>query len=217
MPVRILLADDHALVRAGVRALLDGLHDIVVVAEAANGREALASAVALQPDVALMDIDMPELNGVEATARLKRESPRTRVIMLSMYDSDEYVWQALRAGAVGYLLKDSLPAELDIAIRAVSRGERYLSPRVSRFVIEAYVADPGGGLGDGADKLTSRQREVLQLLAEGASTKTIASRLAVSIKTVETHRSDVMRRLDIHDIPGLVRFAVRAGLVSRDK
>ncbi len=194
--------------------MLGAMPDVAVVAEASNGREALARIHELQPDIVLMDIEMPELNGVEATARLSRESPRTKVIVLSMHAQEAHVWNALRAGAVGYLLKDSLPAELEIAVRAVSRGERYLSPRVSRQVIEGYVGETGTGAVDPLGRLTSRQREVLQLVAEGHSTKTIAHRLDLSVKTVETHRADIMRRLEIHDVPGLVRLAVRAGLVS---
>lgn len=214
MSIRILLADDHALVRAGLRALLENMTDVVVVAEASNGREALEVIRSLQPDIALMDIEMPELNGVEATLRLSQDLARTKVIVLSMHEQETYVRNALRAGASGYLLKGSLPTELELAIRAVHRGERYLSPRISGRVIDGYVSEAGPGAADPLERLTSRQREVLQLVAEGHSTKDIAVRLNLSVKTVETHRADIMTRLDIHDVPGLVRLAVRAGLVN---
>jgi DNA-binding NarL/FixJ family response regulator len=214
MSIRILLADDHAIVRAGIRALLSHIPDMTVIAEAGNGREAIAAAQAHQPDVALMDIEMPELNGIDATTRIVRELPNTKVIILSMHDTEPFVRQALMAGAVGYVLKDSMPPELELAIRAVTRGERFLSPRVSKHVIDGYMAEGGAGPKDPVQKLTSRQREVLQLLAEGHSTKDIATRLTLSVKTVETHRADIMRRIDIHDVPGLVRFAMRSGLVG---
>jgi DNA-binding NarL/FixJ family response regulator len=210
--LRVLLADDHALVRAGLRLLLQNNPNIESLIEATNGREALEVAKSQRPDVVLMDISMSELNGLETTARLVKVCPQTRVIILSAHSSQEYVTKALRSGASGYLLKDSAPAELDQAILAVTSGGSYLSPAVSALVIDDYVqkmreeADP-------LEQLTSRQRETLQLIAEGKSTKEIAYLLKVSIKTIETHRAQLMDRLGIHDVPGLVRFAIRTGLV----
>ena len=213
--VRILLADDHVLVRAGIRSLLGTLRGVEVVGEARDGQEALRLVETLRPHVVLMDIAMPGLNGLEATARIVRDHPETRVIILSMHVSEEYAARALRAGGAGYLPKDADLRELELAIQAVARGETYLSPAVSTHV----VADYRRRLAEAPDvlaRLTLRQREVLQLLAEGHSTKDVAFRLGVSIKTVETHRAQIMDRLDIHDLAGLVRFAVRMGLVSPD-
>ena len=215
-PIRILLAEDHTLVRAGIRALLESLEDVEVVAEASNGREALRLAKAHHPDVLLMDITMKELNGLEAAARLAKEHPAIRVIILSMHADQAYVHQALQAGAAGYLLKGSDLAELELALKAVTRGDTYLSPSVSRDLVgnllngKAPAANP-------LDELTPRQREILQLVAEGRTTKEIAHRLDVSIKTVETHRTQLMERLDIHDVAGLVKFAIRVGLTRVDK
>lgn len=215
-PIRVLLAEDHALVRAGFRALLQNLPGIEVVAEAGDGREALRLIRESQPDVVLMDISMPGLNGLDATARVASEFPNVRVIILSMHANEEYVLQALRAGATGYLLKDSDAAELELAIAAVARGETYLSPPVSKHVIADYIRLVGGESGS-LERLTPRQREVLQLIAEGHTTKEIAQILSVSVKTVTTHRMELMERLDIHDIAGLVRYAIRMGLVSPER
>jgi len=214
--LRVLLADDHTLVRAGLRSLLQQMEDVEVVAEAQDGRQVLAAAAEHRPDVVLMDISMSGMNGLEATLKLKKERPEVRVIILSMHATEEYVLQALRAGASGYLLKDSAPLELALALQAVARGEPYLSPPVSRQVVESYAQRTGGGAQPLA-ALTPRQREILQLIAEGNSTKQIAGRLALSVKTVETHRSQLMERLSIRDVPGLVRYAIRHGLVSADK
>lgn len=211
--IRVLLADDHALVRAGFRALLEGLPGIQVVGEAGNGREALNLIQQTRPDVVLMDIAMSGLNGLEATARATRDNPHVRVIILSMHANEEYVLQALRAGAAGYLIKDADLAELELAVRAVARGETYLSPAVSKHVIAEYLRRTAGEPSP-LSLLTPRQREILQLIAEGLTTKEIAHTLGISVKTVETHRAALMERLDIHDVPGLVRFAVRTGLVS---
>jgi len=186
------------------------------VAEAADGRDALASIRACHPDIVLMDISMTGLNGLEATARVVREFPQVRVIILSAHSSEEYVCQALRAGAAGYLLKDAAIAELELALRAVARGETYLSPAISKHVISDYVRRVGGEAGS-LDLLTPRQREILQLIAEGKTTKEIAGLLHLSVKTVETHRTQLMDRLDIHDIAGLVRFAIRVGLIKPDQ
>ena len=212
-PIRVLVVDDHTLIRAGIRGLLEKLRGIEVVGEAADGHEALLLADELRPDVALLDIGMPGLNGLEVAARLTRREPPVRVVMLSLHAAAEYVLQALRAGASGYLLKGSAVVELELSIRSVARGDIYLSPRVSRRVLDEYVHRTGG-----ADNLltalTPRQREVLQLVAEGHSSKEIAQRLRVSHRTVETHRNQLMKRLDIHDLPGLVRFALRAGIIE---
>jgi len=214
--IRVLLADDHTLVRVGFRTLLESLPDVTVVAEAKDGREALRLIDEHRPDVTLMDIAMPGLNGLEATARATEAFPHCRVIVLSMHLNEEYVLQALRAGASGYLLKDSGLAELEIAVRAVARGETYLSPPVSKQVIADYVQRVGGEAGP-FERLTPRQREVLQLIAEGHTTQGIAHQLGISVKTIETHRAQLMERLDIHDIAGLVRYAIRVGLASAER
>lgn len=216
LPVRVLLADDHNLVRAGIRALLGEIPGVQVVAEAADGREAMELARTHQPNLVLMDISMRGLNGIEATAQMRRDLPDVRVIILSMHATEEHVTQALRAGATGYMLKDSATQELGLAVAAVMRGEAYLSPSISKQLVERYVQ--GGGTEAGPlDILTSRQREILQLIAEGKSTKEIAHLLHLSVKTVESHRSQLMERLEIHDIPGLVRYALRVGLVQQDR
>ena len=214
-PVRVLLADDHILVRAGLRKLLESIPGIEVVGEADNGLMLLALATQLAPHLVLMDIAMPGLNGLEATARLVKAMPETRVLMLSMHQNEEYVRQALRHGACAYLLKDAAPAELDLAIKAVLRGETYLSPAVSKGVMSDYVQRLRGE--ETADApLTPRQREVLQLIAQGHSTKEVARRLDLSVKTVDTHRTQLMKQLDIHEVTGLVRYAMRHGLISPD-
>lgn len=211
--LRVLLADDHALVRAGMRALLCELPGMEVVAETGDGLEALSLIGEVRPDVALIDISMPGLNGLELSARARKEYPGTRTVILSMHADDEFVRRALVSGASGYLLKNADRAELEMALRAVSRGETFLSAAVSRRIAEAYArggASPSGAL----EVLTPRQREVLQLVAEGLSSKEIAYRLDVSVKTVETHRTDLMQRLGIHGVAGLVRYAIRAGIVQ---
>jgi DNA-binding NarL/FixJ family response regulator len=209
---RILLADDHGLVRAGFRSLLEKIPFVEVVAEAADGREALELARKHQPDVLLIDVAMSGLNGLEAVARLNKEASPPKAIMLSMHASEEYVVQALRNGACGYLIKDAAVGELERAIQAVMSGEIYLSPRISKRVIKDYLERVGDSQGP-LMQLTSRQREILQLIAEGSSTKEIAFNLKLSVKTVETHRKQLMDKLDIHDVPGLVRYAMRAGLI----
>ncbi|HEX9986125.1 MAG TPA: response regulator transcription factor [Thermoanaerobaculia bacterium] len=215
-PIRILLADDHTLVRAGIRGLVESLHGVEVVGEAGDGYEALTLAETLRPDLVLLDIGMPGLNGLEAAPRLSKIDPSMRVIILSMHISEEYVLQSLRAGAAGYLLKGSAVAELELAIRAVARGETYLSPAVSKRVVDDYVSRTGG-TPDPLGALTPRQREILQLVAEGHTSKEIARRLNLSYRTVEAHRNQLMKRLDVRDLTGLVRFAVRVGLVARDE
>jgi DNA-binding NarL/FixJ family response regulator len=215
-PIRVLLAEDHALVRAGFRALLQDIPDILVVGEAGDGEEALRLVAERQPDVVLMDITMPRLNGLEATARLKKECPQVRVIILSMHSMAEYVLQALRAGAVGYLLKDSGSPELEAAIRAVAGGGAYLSQGVVKPVV-TDINQRSDREPDSLQRLTPRQRQVLQLVAEGHTTKEIAQLLKIKTKTVEVHRAQLMQRLDIHDVAGLVRYAIRMGWVAADQ
>jgi DNA-binding NarL/FixJ family response regulator len=212
-PVRLLLADDHTLVRAGIRSLLAGIPNVEVVGEASDGHEALRQVQETHPHLVLLDIMMPGLNGLEALARIHRDHPDVRVIILSMNAAEEYVLQALRAGASGYLLKNVSPSELAMAVKAVAAGETYLAASVSRHVIDAYLKRTGSPAGP-LDSLTSRQREILQMIAEGRTTKEIAKRLDLSVKTVETHRTQLMDRLGIHDIAGLVRFAIREGLIE---
>lgn len=217
IPMRILLADDHTLVRAGIRALIEAIEGATIVAEASNGREAVALAKAHAPDVVVMDISMTELNGIEATAQIKAEVPRSRVLILSMHTTDEFVRRALKAGASGYIVKDSAPLELRMALEAVQRDQVYLSPRVSRGVVSGIVDGRAEDGESSLDALTPRQREILQLIAEGKSTKEIAFVLEVSVKTVETHRAALMERLGIRDIAGLVLYAVRHSLVSVER
>lgn len=212
--IRVLLADDHDLVRAGFRSLVQSFKGVEVVGEAGDGRAAIRQVEVHRPHVVLMDIMMPGLNGLEATSKIAKEFPKVRVIILSMNAAQEYVLKAMRMGAAGYLLKDGNPAELEQAIRAVARGETFLSSKVSQHVVSGYVqrvASPG----DITEKLTPRQREILQLIAEGNTTKEIAKKLDISVKTVETHRMQLMERLDIHDIAGLVRYALRVGLIEQ--
>jgi DNA-binding NarL/FixJ family response regulator len=213
VPLTIVLADDHQLVRGGVRSLLESLPGVKIVGETGDGREALDLIEKHRPDVILLDITMPGLSGLEVAARVSAISPRTKVVILSMHAGETYVAQALRAGIAGYLLKDSAIAELEVALEAVSRGETYLSPAVTGRVVTSFLSGQGPPAGP-LEGLTSRQREVLQLIAEGRSSKEIASQLGVAVKTIETHRTQIMERLDIHDIAGLVRFAIRVGLVS---
>ena len=208
--IRILLADDHVLVRQGFKMILSAQSDMQIVGEAANGRETVEAAEKLQPDVVLMDVTMPELNGIEATRRLQNVSPRTRVLALSMHKDAVYVREILRAGARGYLLKDSAEPDLIAAIRAVAKGEAYLSPAVSDAVLTDYrrhVTDP-------LDLLTSREREVLQMIAEGKTNKEIATSLNLSVYTVEAHRGRIMEKLNLHSTGELVRFALRSGLID---
>lgn len=208
--IRILLADDHALVRQGFSMILSAQPDMEIIGEAGNGREAVELAEKLQPDVVIMDVTMPELNGIEATRRLSTVSPRTRVLALSMHKDAVYVREILRSGARGYLLKDSDDSDLIGAVRSVAKGEGYLSPAVSDAVLTDYrrhVTDP-------LDLLTSREREVLQMIAEGKTNKEIATTLNLSVYTVEAHRGRVMEKLNLHSTGELVRFALRSGLID---
>jgi DNA-binding NarL/FixJ family response regulator len=214
-PIRVLLAEDHTLVRAGFQALLRDLPGIQVIAEAGDGREALRLVETQRPDVVLMDITMPGLNGIEATARMVSDFPEVGVIILSMHADEEYVLRALHVGAVGYLLKDSDIVEFQSAITSVANGETYLSPRISGVVAD-YVRRAGPEP-TSLEMLTPRQREVLQLIAEGHTMAGIGQVLGISQKTVETHRMALMERLDIRDVAGLVRYAIRVGLVAADR
>jgi DNA-binding NarL/FixJ family response regulator len=208
--IRILLADDHAVVRQGFKMILDAEADMEIVGEAANGRQAVDLAEQLRPDVVVMDVAMPELNGIEATRRLASSVPRARVIALSMHKDSVYVREILRAGARGYLLKDSGAADLVAAIHAVASGESYLSPAVSNAVLDDYRRHATNPI----DLLTSREREVLQLLAEGKTNKEVAGVLNLSVYTVDAHRGRIMEKLNLHSIGELVRFAVRNGLIE---
>jgi DNA-binding NarL/FixJ family response regulator len=208
-----LLADDHALVRAGIRALLNTIEGVEVIAEAGDGREALRLIKELRPDIALLDITMPDLSGLEVLKESKKEFPDLRVIILTVHEAGEYAMEALRAGAAGYLPKSAAANELQVAIKIVSRGETYVSGEVSRKTLLEFskgVTEQTQLLAG----LTPRQREILTLIAEGHSTKDIARRLNISVKTVESHRAQLMERLDIHDVAGLVRYAIKKGLVK---
>ena len=208
--VRILLADDHAVVRQGFRMILAAQPSMEIVAEASNGREAVEMAERLQPDVVVMDVTMPELNGIEATRRIGQVVPRARVLALSMHKDSVYVREILRAGARGYLLKDALDRDLVAAVEAVARGEAYLSPAIADAVLTDYrkhVSDP-------IDLLSSREREVLQMIAEGKTNKEIATILSLSVYTVDAHRGRIMEKLNLHSTPELVRFAMRNGLTD---
>lgn len=211
-PIRVLLADDHALVRAGIRFLLEMIPGVEVVGEAADGFEALELAKSKLPNLVLLDIDMPRLSGLEALPRIVKTFPQMKVAILSAYATEAYVSRALQAGATGYLVKDAAPVELELLIQSVMQGKTYLSPSVSRIIIKAMgrVPEEAASL----ELLTARQREILQLIAEGKNTKEVAYRLAIGVKTVEAHRLQLMVRLDIHNVAGLVRYAIREGLVS---
>jgi len=213
---RVLLADDHTLVRAGIRSLLEKLPGVAVAGEASDGREVIDLIKARQSDLVLMDISMPGLNGLQALARITRDFPRVRVIILSMHTSDEYVLQALKSGASGYLLKRAATAELPAALKTVAGGAIYLSREIASQFLKKFPLRYIARCTSPLEQLTPRQREVLQLLAEGQTTKAIALTLKVSEKTIEYHRSKLMARLSIFDTPGLVRFALRTGLVSQE-
>jgi len=213
--MRVLLVEDHGLVRAGFRALLEGISGVQVVGEAADGRAGLSMIHSMKPHVVLMDIALPKLNGLEVLERVVKDHPKVQVVMLSMHANEEYVSRALRSGARGYVLKDADISELELALRAVTDGNIYLSPAVSKSMVDDYmrrVRSQGS-----PHALTERQQEVLQQIAEGRNTKEIAYRLKRSVKTIESHRAQLMKRLNIHDVAGLVRYAIRAGLVRPEE
>jgi two-component system, NarL family, response regulator NreC len=214
-PIRILLADDHTVVRDGLRALLERESDMTVVAEAADGRESVRLAETESPDVVVMDLAMPNMNGMEATRRIVSSNSRVKVVILSMHQDESYVLGSLKAGAKGYLLKDSMRSELLQAIRAVFQGRSFLTRKVARIMQEDYISRlQQRGLEDSYDLLSDREREVLQMVAEGRSNKEVANVLNISLTTVETHRAHILQKLDIHGIPELILYAVRKGVIS---
>jgi two-component system, NarL family, response regulator NreC len=213
--IRILLADDHKLMRSGLRVLLEQQPGFNVVGEASDGREAVSLVASHKPDVLVMDIGMPSLNGIEAAAQITQAHPQIAVVMLSMHSDESYVLRALKAGAKGYLLKDSAEADLIRAVQAVADGKSYFSPAVSKVLLDDYVRKlKRSGSEDPYDLLTPREREVLQLVAEGKSNKEIAQLLNLSVYTVETHRSNIMEKLNLHGVPELILYAVRKGIIS---
>jgi two-component system response regulator NreC len=213
--IRILLADDHAIVRDGVRALLEKQSDMTVVGEAADGRETVQLAEEHSPDVVVMDIAMPNMNGIEATRRIVASSPRTAVVILSMHQDESYVLRSLKAGAKGYLLKDSLRSDVIEAVRSVAQGRSFLTKKVSRMLQEDYIrVMQSRGVEDSYDLLTDREREILQLIAEGKTNKEAAMVLNISTTTVETHRTHILQKLGLHSIPDLILYAVRKGIIS---
>ncbi len=217
MPIRVFLADDHAVVRDGLQFILEDQADITVVGEAANGHEAVAQVRKLKPDVVVMDIAMPELNGIEATRQIRTELPRTQVVMLSVYSSSEHIYRALKAGARGYLLKESAGAEVVIAVRMVHAGRRYLCQKIADTMIDTYISQRETAEAKSPlERLSNREREVLQLVVEGKSSKEIANILHLSPKSVETYRSRLMQKLGVHDLPSLVKFAIQHGLTPLD-
>ena len=213
--IRILLADDHTVMRAGLRLLLERQPDLAVVAEAEDGRQAVELADSHGPDVAVIDIAMPNLNGIEATRQIAARHPGTSVVILSMHSDESYIMRALKAGARAYLLKDSAEADLIRAVRSVRDGRSFFSPAVSKMLLEDYVRQlQQRGEEDSYELLTNREREILQLLAEGKSNKDVANRLNLSLHTVETHRAHILQKLGIHTVPELILYAVRKGIIS---
>jgi two-component system, NarL family, response regulator NreC len=212
--IKILIADDHKILRQGIRSLLAPQPDFEVVGETADGPETLKETFKLKPDVVLMDIGMPNLNGFEATRQIKKKLPEVKVLFLTMYQDDEYVLQALHSGASGYVLKDVAVEELVTAIRAVNNDQYYLSPSISRTVIDAYLRKTEKGEKEPSELLTAREREIVQLIAEGYTNKEIAAKLFISVKTVDAHRSHIMEKLDIHDVAQLVKYAIRKGITD---
>ncbi|MCX5654809.1 MAG: response regulator transcription factor [Planctomycetota bacterium] len=217
MTLKILLADDHNLIREGLRLLIEKQPGMTVVGEAADGRTAVRLGRELTPNIAIIDILMPELNGIDATRRILEASPKTRVIVLSMQSDKRFVAAALKAGAAGYLLKDGVSAEVSDAIRAVAAGQTYLSPRIAGVVVEDYVSNLPAGAAKAGSALSAREREVLQLIADGKTTKQVAATLHTSISTVETHRRHIMEKLHLFSVAELTKYAIREGLTSPDK
>lgn len=213
-PIRVLIVDDQQMIREGISLILKSHPDIEVVGEAANGREGLAKVEETEPDVVLMDISMPELNGIDATVMVKRRFPQVKVLTLTVHDAEGYILQLLRAGASGYIVKKAAGDELVEAIRSVQRGDYYLHPTVTRQVIEEYMRHIREGTRGPEDLLTARERQIVQLAAEGYKNREIAERLNISLKTVETHRANVMQKLNISDRVELVRYAIRAGIIE---
>jgi two-component system response regulator NreC len=216
METKVLLADDHAILREGLRMVLDAQPQIAVVGEAEDGRQAVEMAERLHPDVVVMDIAMPNLNGLEATRQIKRRFPEIRVVILTMHENHQYLMQIVKAGATGAVLKRSAGTELLTAIRAASHGESYFSPSIAKMMLEDYRVRLDRDHVDDPEVLTEREREVLQLVAEGKSNQEIADALVVSIKTVQTHRAHIMEKLDMHDRTELVKYAIRTGMVTSD-
>jgi len=216
MTLKVLLVEDHAIVRQGIKALLDEEPDITIVGEAGDGSEGLLLAQKLKPDIVLMDVSLPTLDGIEVARQIHDRMPQVRVLMLSMHDNEEYVFRALQAGACGYVLKQSTSTELVLALRAVAAGSTFLSPDISQILIGDYLrrAETRSDADEALDILTPRERQVLQLITKGFSNRQIAARLQISIKTVETHRGNMMRKLDVHDRAELVKFAIDSGLVT---
>ena len=214
--IRVLLADDHTIVRQGLRALLDSQEDIEVVGEAENGRQAFEKTKQIVPDIVVLDITMPNLNGIEATRQIKKLNPEIKVIVLTVHDNEEYVHQVLQAGASGYLLKESAVSDLVSAINAVKKGDIFLSPTISKVVVKDYIrhTDRESRAFDSLDVLTSREREVLQLIAEGHTNREVARLLKLSVKTVDVHRAHIKEKLHIHDTAGLIKYSIRKGLIS---
>jgi two-component system, NarL family, response regulator NreC len=213
--IKVLLADDHKMIRAGLRLVLEQQPDIAVAGEADDGRQAVTLAQDLKPDVVVMDVGMPNLNGIEASLQIKQALPQTAIVMLSMHSDEGYILRALRAGAAGYILKDSAEADLVGAVRAVAEGKSFFSPKVSRIMLEDYMRKlRKTGAEDSYDLLSAREREILQLVAEGKSSKEIANLLNLSVYTVETHRGNIMQKLNLRGIPELILYAVRKGIVS---
>ena len=212
--IRLLLADDHPVVRRGMRSCLEGIQHVEVVDEAVDGREALKKVKELAPDIVLMDIDMPNMNGLEATQKIREEVPDTRVLILSVHSNKDYVLQIIRSGAQGYVLKDASPADLVRAIESVDNGEPFFSPDVSQIVLNQYLEEAGAEADGDTVKLTTRERQVLAMIAGGQSNKEMASSLGVGVRTIETHRERVMNKLDIHSVAGLTKYAITNGIVK---
>lgn len=215
--IRVLLVDDHTILRDGIRLLLSSQEDIEVVGEAGDGEEAVAKARELKPDVILMDISLPKVNGIEATRLIKAERPESKILILTMHEDEEYVFPLLAAGASGYILKKTASSELISALRAVAEGNAFLHPAIAKTVLEKYRQGQPASAGGGPDGLTEREVEVLRLIAQGLSNREIADRLFISIKTVQAHRSNIMEKLNLHDRVELAKYALRKGLIKIDE